>query len=220
MWQLPRDRSVYFIGWPQCCLSFLFKALEKVWEQVHSGWPQSCFSACYLQHVTLRRTSMERPRLLSLPPVISSRACVTFASRQVWLRLTTFMLFCLLSSTCDVGGKTSIIKPPSRYLFTCPRDNCLETGVCTSKADLNAAYLSSLKPSKEHCGAVSSRWPPIFLPKCSWPWSPWPRPRPPPQPPTSPPLSQPFRLVFNQTLAGLSRCSFQKLQNRSLFKAN
>ena len=56
VWQLPRDRSVYFTGWPQCCLSFLFKAVEKVWEQVHWGWPLSFFSACYLQHVTLRRT--------------------------------------------------------------------------------------------------------------------------------------------------------------------
>ena len=68
------------------------------------------------------------------------------------------MLFCLLSSTCDfethVGGKTSIVKPLSRYLFTCPRHNCLETGVCTSQADLNTAYLSSLQSSKDHCGAV------------------------------------------------------------------
>ena len=140
------------------------------------------------------------------------------------LRLTTIMRFCLLSSTCDfethVSGKTSIVKPPSCYLFTCLLDNCLETGGCTSKADLNTAYLSSLKPPRDHCGAVSSRWPPIFLPKCSWPWSPWSPPRLPPRHPTSPPLSQPFRLVFNQTLAGLSRCSFQKLQNRSLFKAN
>ena len=135
-----------------------------------------CTTPCYHQHVTLRRTSVERPRLLSLPPVISSRARATIASRQA--------------------------------------------GVCTSKADLNTAYLSSLKPSKEHCGAVSSRWPPIFLSKSSWPWSPWSPPRPPPRPPTSPPLSQPFRLVFNQTLPGLSRCSLQKLQNRSLFKAN
>ena len=64
------------------------------------------------------------------------------------------MLFCLLSSTCDfethAAGKASIVKPPSCYLFTCPRDNCLETGVCTSQADLSAAYLSSLKPSKKY----------------------------------------------------------------------
>ena len=91
---LPRDRSVYFIGWPQCCLFFLFKVVEKVWEQVHSGWPQSCFSVCYLQHVTLRRTSVERPRLLSLPPFISSRARATIASRQegVLQRLTSALL--------------------------------------------------------------------------------------------------------------------------------